>query len=269
MKHVVMLSGGVSSWATGRRVAERHGTDDLTLLFADTKGEEVDSYRFLEEGAADIGGELVRIEDGRTVWEVFHQEGLIGNSMKDLCSRILKRELMRKWLDENCDPEATVCYVGYDWTEGDRVERSRRFWLPWTAEFPLAEWRPFMWKTEVTDWVKREGIAPPALTRDGFPHANCGGACIKAGQVEWRRTLLERPAVYAEWEENEERFRREKGKDVAVLRHRSGPDEGKPLPLRLFRSRMEAGEQCDLLDSNTCGGCMDPGDLALTPPGGR
>jgi 3'-phosphoadenosine 5'-phosphosulfate sulfotransferase (PAPS reductase)/FAD synthetase len=260
MRHVVMLSGGVSSWATGKRVAERHGTDDLTLLFADTRQEEADSYRFLEEGAADIGGELVRIAEGRTVWEVFHDEHLIGNSQKDPCSRILKREVMRRWLEENRDPAETTCYVGFDWTEPNRIERSRKFWDPWSVEFPLGEWRPFMWKNEVIDWCRAEGIDPPALTRDGFPHANCGGACIKAGQVEWRRTLFERPKVYAEWEAQEERFRAERG-DFAVLRHRSGPDEGKPLPLRVFRRRMEEGQPCDLFDSGGCG-CMDPGEIA-------
>ena len=36
MKHVVMFSGGLSSWAAAKRVAAEHGTDDLVLLFSDT-----------------------------------------------------------------------------------------------------------------------------------------------------------------------------------------------------------------------------------------
>lgn len=32
VNHVVMFSGGLSSWATARRVAERQGTADLVLL---------------------------------------------------------------------------------------------------------------------------------------------------------------------------------------------------------------------------------------------
>jgi hypothetical protein len=30
-----MFSGGIGSWATAKRVAEKHGTDDLYLLFSD------------------------------------------------------------------------------------------------------------------------------------------------------------------------------------------------------------------------------------------
>ena len=54
--HVVMLSGGASSWLTGRRVKARHGTSNLRLVFADTLIEDEDCYRFLIEGAADILG---------------------------------------------------------------------------------------------------------------------------------------------------------------------------------------------------------------------
>lgn len=32
MKHIVMYSGGVGSWAAAKRVAEKHGTENLILL---------------------------------------------------------------------------------------------------------------------------------------------------------------------------------------------------------------------------------------------
>lgn len=63
MKHIVMFSGGVGSWAAAKRVAERHGTADLVLLFADVLMEDSDTYRFLGEAARNVGGELVRIID--------------------------------------------------------------------------------------------------------------------------------------------------------------------------------------------------------------
>jgi hypothetical protein len=40
---IVMFSGGIGSWAAAKRVAERHGTDNLTLLFTDTLIEDGDS----------------------------------------------------------------------------------------------------------------------------------------------------------------------------------------------------------------------------------
>lgn len=39
MKHVVMFSGGIGSWATAKRVIERHGKQDVVLLFADVAGD--------------------------------------------------------------------------------------------------------------------------------------------------------------------------------------------------------------------------------------
>lgn len=51
-----MFSAGGGSWAAARRVAERHGTENLRLVFTDTLYEDADGYRFLIEGAADIFG---------------------------------------------------------------------------------------------------------------------------------------------------------------------------------------------------------------------
>lgn len=56
MQRLVQLSGGGGSWAAAKRVAEQYGTDDLTLLFADTLIEDQDCYRFLVEGAANVFG---------------------------------------------------------------------------------------------------------------------------------------------------------------------------------------------------------------------
>ncbi len=57
MKHVVMFSGGLASWAAAKRVAAENGTDALVLLFSDTLMEDEDLYRFLDQAAADVGGE--------------------------------------------------------------------------------------------------------------------------------------------------------------------------------------------------------------------
>lgn len=55
-EHVIMFSAGGGSWAAGRRVVERHGPENVRLLFTDTLYEDADGYRFLIEGAANILG---------------------------------------------------------------------------------------------------------------------------------------------------------------------------------------------------------------------
>ena len=114
---VVNFSGGIGSWAAARRVVERHGIEGLTLLFADVRKEDEDLYRFLPEAAADIGVPVTVIGDGRTIWQVFKDERYLGNTRVDPCSKLLKRQQLDRWREENCNPENTTVYIGIDWTE--------------------------------------------------------------------------------------------------------------------------------------------------------
>ena len=254
MRRVVMFSGGVGSWAAARRVADRHGTDGMILLFADTKMEDDDLYRFLDEAAADIGADLVTIADGRTPWELFHDVGMIGNTRADPCSRILKRDLMRRWIDEHCDPADTIIYLGIDWTEMHRLERARPRWSPWQVEAPLCE-PPYVSKDELIADLEARGIEPPRLYRLGFPHNNCGGFCVKAGIGQFALLLEKLPDRYREHEAEEQRFRQATGKDVAILRDRTGGTT-RPLTLAELRRRIEAGgRQLSIDDLTDFGGC--------------
>lgn len=248
-----MLSGGVGSWAAAKRVAERHGTDGLTLLFADTKIEDPDTYRFLREGAANVGGELLEIAEGRTPWEVFRDRRFLGNHRVDPCSEILKRKLCDRWLDENCDPTDTTVHVGIDWSEVHRYERlrDRRARSGWLYEAPLCD-PPYLTKDEVHAWAEREGLRKQRLYVLGLAHANCGGGCVKAGIGHWAHVLRVLPEVFEEWERNEEDLRTELG-DVSMLTDRRGGDR-KPLTLRMLRERIEAGgTPIDMFDIGGCG----------------
>lgn len=252
---VVMFSGGVGSWATARRVRERWGLDGLQLLFADTLIEDEDVYRFLDEAAADIGAPLERVADGRDPWQVFRDERYIGNTRVDPCSRVLKRELMRRWLDERFDPASTVVYLGIDWSEAHRIERAAPRWAPWTVEAPLCE-PPYGSKADLIDELRAAGIEPPRLYAMGFPHANCGGFCVKAGQAQFALLLDSMPDRYREHEAKEEELRQYLDADVSILRDRTGGTT-KPLTMRRFREQREAGAACDGFDWGGCGCAVD------------
>jgi hypothetical protein len=255
MKRVVMCSGGIGSWAAGKRVAMRHGTDGLVNLFADTKMEDEDLYRFLPEAAANVGGELVVISDGRDPWQVFFDRRFLGNTRADPCSEELKRFLCRRWVKANCDPANTVLYVGIDWTE-NRLERIQEAWLPWRVEGPMCE-EPYATKAQMLESLSAEGIAPPRLYAMGFPHNNCGGFCIKAGQAHFALLLKKLPDRYAYHEGREQELRSYLGKDVAILRDRRG-GKTRPLTLREFRERIQGGEGHDLHEWGGCGCFADP-----------
>lgn len=267
---VVMYSGGVGSWAAAKLVAERHGTGSLTLLFADTLIEDADLYRFLRDGARNVGGRLVITAEGRTPWEVFRDRRFLGNHRVDPCSQELKRDHLRKWLEQRCSPKWTVVYLGIDWTEEHRFHKARRYWAPWRVESPLLE-RTDLDKAGQLAWLKAEGVDPPRLYELGFPHNNCGGACVKAGMAHFRHLLRKLPHVYEEWEREEEKLRQFLGKDVAILTDRSGGRGGarrRPMPLSEFRHRIQESELPGADDWGSCS-CMSPSYAWDRPAGLR
>ncbi len=249
--HIVMFSGGAGSWMAAKRVAERYGTDGLVMLFADTMMEDGDLYRFLIDASRNVGGELVQVADGRTPWEVFFDVSFLGNTRIDPCSRILKRELLRKWVEKNCDPSDTVVYLGYDWTEEHRFQAAKPHWEPWVLEAPLCD-EPYLTKADIVIRLDNEGIKRPRLYGLGFPHNNCGGFCVKAGQAHFKLLLDVMPERYAYHERKEQELREHLGKDVSILRDRRGGPV-RPLTLREFRENLEAGGQCDMFEWGGCG----------------
>lgn len=297
MRRVAMTSGGLVSWMTAKRVAQRHGIRGLSLLFADTLIEDDDLYRFVVEGSANVlqhpspmkplqglldnippldhlperKGHMRRlaqeamlavpglhwVQDGRTPWEVFRDERFMGNSRVAKCSHILKQGQCRKWLDENCTPGDTTIYLGIGAGESERFtgtkdrRGAKELWLPWLAEAPLIEdW--LLRRYHIIEELNKDGIAPPRLYEMGFAHNNCGGFCVRAGQAHFKRLLDEMPERYAYHERQEAELRDHLGKDVSILRDRTG---GQTVPLTMveFRERVEAGREYDLFSFGGCG----------------
>jgi hypothetical protein len=251
MRHVVNFSGGLCSWLAAKRVADEHGTDRLVLLFADTMMEDHDLYRFLNDAAANIGVPITRIADGRTPWDIFRDNRFLGNARVDKCSQYLKRRLLDEWRADNCDPAETVVYVGLNWDEWHRFERFQARMHPWTVNAPLMS-QPLLSKDQMIDVARTEGLRPSRAYEQGFPHDNCGGFCIKAGQAHFALLLRERPDVFAFHEQQEREFRAWIGKDVSILRDRTG-GQVRTLTLEALRARIESNQQIDFHEWGGCG----------------
>lgn len=268
--HVVMFSGGLGSWLAAKRVAAKHGTDDLTLLFADVSSgrskhaaEDADTYRFLTEAAEDVGGKLVRVRSGRDIWQVFHDDRFLGNSRLANCSKFLKQQPCREWLEAHADPRTTIVYVGIDWSERHRLPAIERGWSPYPVRAPMTE-TPHLDHDQMKAACTAAGITLPRLYRAGYPHNNCGGFCVRAGQSQMRKLLVENPERYAFHEAEEQRLREYLGKDVAILSDRSKSvreancrEDGSvptrvPLTLRAFRERLEAQADHEAFSSDPC-----------------
>lgn len=255
-----MFSGGLGSWVTARRVADQYGTDDLVLLFANVKGtnvasphvgEDEDTYRFINDAAADIGQIVTEVSDGRDIWQVFRDDRFLGNSRLANCSKYLKQKPCRDWLEANADPADTIVYVGIDWTETHRLPAIEAGWVPYPVRAPLTE-PPYLNRDDMLKACEGAGIEIPRLYRAGFAHNNCGGFCVRAGQAQMELLLREHPERYAFHEGEEQRLREYLEKDVSVLRDRTG-GTSVPLTLRGFRERIE--DQPSMFDQFDVGGC--------------
>ena len=266
LTYAVSYSGGASSWAAARILRDRHPDHPMVLLFADTLMEDDDTYRFLEEGAQNLGLPVTRIADGRDIWQVFRDERFLGNSRVDPCSRVLKRELLGRWRDEHYTPETAEMVIGLDANEAHRLRRHQKALnkraednvggtdeIPryWTVRAPLIE--EGLFKPDVFILLKQHGLCQQRLYRLGFAHANCGGGCVKMGMTGWATLLDRMPDRYQEWEENEERMRAFLGRDVSILKDRRDGETTR-LTLREFRERRQAG-RLPLPKEPEWGGC--------------
>ena len=259
MRHIVMYSGGIGSWATAKQVIDTHGADDVTLLFADVQGdnnnphlgEDEDSYRFIHETSVKWGVELVWLSEGRSIWQVFHDNRFLGNSRLANCSKFLKQRPCREWLHANTTPDDAIVYVGIDWSESHRLPAIEHAYLPWIAKAPLCD-PPYTDKQSMLVACRQWGVEPPLMYSKPYPHANCGGFCVRAGQAQFRLLLNENRERFLYHENEEQELRAHLGKDVAILRDRTD-GTSTPLTLQAFRERQE--EQPALFDDLDWGGC--------------
>ena len=252
MKHIVFFSGGIGSFHTARRVIEKHGKENVILLFTDTKIEDDDLYRFMDDAAKHFGIPITTVADGRTPWEVFYDKRYLGNSRLAQCSHVLKQETARLWIESNFEPEECILYLGIDWTEEHRTEKPRINWQPYRVDFPLCQ-EPFITKDEMLEYLQEINIEVPYLYKLGFSHNNCGGMCVRGGQAHFIKLLETLPDRFAELEQIEKDMQAYLQKDVTILtRQRKGKREN--LSLQQLREEYQAGsKQIDMFDVGGCG----------------
>ncbi|MFD5428259.1 hypothetical protein [Streptomyces sp. NPDC127084] len=239
--HIVQFSGGIGSFAAAVRVAARHGTDNLTLLIADTGIEDPDLWRFAADTSRLLGVPLTKVADGRTPWQVFHDKKFLGNDRLAPCTMVLKQIPCRSWMEKHAYPADTLVYIGIEPTPRDkaRIPAIARNWKPWQTRFPLcSKWEPPLTKAQLLQEARTLGVEPPRLYDMGFAHNNCGGTCVRAGMRQWRHLLDVMPDRYAYAEAQEEDLRRLLG-PVTILRQRRNR-VSRPLPLAELRRSHES-----------------------------
>ena len=232
------------------RVMNEHGTSGVVLLFTDTLSEDEDLYRFLNDAEQFFGVKITRIEDGRDIWQVFNDVKFMGNSRVDPCSKHLKRELAKRWMRDNADPDNSVLYFGISWDEINRMTAIEKNWHPYPVSAPLLD-PPYLKKADMLRHITDLGIAPPRLYKMGFAHNNCGGFCIKTGQAQFAQLLREMPDRYIYHEQKQEELFKVIGKHGFIRVTKAGVLQY--MTLKEFRHHVEEKGEIDLFDIGGCG----------------
>jgi hypothetical protein len=200
-----------------------------------------DFLRQLRERTAEALPELVWLVEGRDPWELYRDERFLGNSRRDPCAKIGKRETSNTWRRANCDPADSIHYFGigtaerhrfYDGEDGGLLIRFAE--MGWRAEAPLidrieGELNPAL-------YAQAAGLFLPRLYK-WAAHNNCGGMCCKAGQKHWKARLSAMPSRYWYDAHMESLIAEYLGGDYTFMRDRRNFDN-QPLSLADFGMRL-------------------------------
>jgi hypothetical protein len=250
-KHIVSFSGGAASFAAAHLAVESYGKENVLLVFCDTMIEDPDLYRFIEEGAAALGCELIKLQDGRDPWQVFKDRKCQGNTRMAHCTVELKGKVFAKWLTSTFTPEQCVLHFGFDWTESHRLVEAQKNWAPYICSAVLCD-PPYYSRQQVFQMVDDYDIELPRLYGLDFAHNNCGGFCVKAGQAHYANLLAKLPEVYAHHEAKQEQLMIELPTARPFLRLVRNKVTNY-LTLRQYREHLQSGGEFAEFEVGGCG----------------
>lgn len=262
MHYMVSVSGGAGSTVAAHKTVDKHGPENVTLVFADTNCEHPTLYEailYMKEVALPQVP-FIWLNDGRNIWDVFNQFGYMKQGGTK-CKASL--ELKRKPLDDTA-AELKAKYgsltqvTGLDATEPDRIERFDK--LKKSQEYetyhPLAsDFR--MIPCQQIQYVRDLGYPEQVMYSKGFPHNNCGGGCVLAGLSQWVGLYQDFPDTFEYHKQKEAEFNAKTG--YGILRDRRGGTT-KTMLLSELEERIKTNDLKGLTEFRSTCGCMTPDD---------
>lgn len=257
--YLVSVSSGVPSSVAADICLRRFGYENVELVFCDTQKEDGDNYRFLHQCVNRWRKGIVTLKDGRTPLQVAEDEHIIPNQYLATCTEQLKFKLFKEHAARRkAEGFDVVIVLGFDWKDRNKKITRGKYKgkcrpvpsvveyraLGYKVFYPLISKRSFV--VEPIETVKSWNIEPPQMYRMGYSHANCGGCCVKQGAKDWRRTLVNFPDRFAEFEDWENRQRLDPVMaEYSFLRDETG---GTRKNKTLEQLRLQATAQPSLFD---------------------
>jgi hypothetical protein len=213
--HIIFFSGGKSSFSVADWVKTHYPNDNIVLYFTDTKWEDPDLYRFINEASTKLQLPMLYHAMGLNPVELMFEKKLVFNSRIGDCSKILKMKVARDFLKKGKEPkekywvnkqylksnefikDATL-YFGIGFEEMHREAPIRKNWKPFEVVMPMVDNI-----IDNNETLKKYNIEEPQLYKEGFTHNNCAGRCVKAGQAHFKNLKEQRPEEFQKLMEQE------------------------------------------------------------------
>jgi hypothetical protein len=247
----ISYSGGLGS-AASVLLAYEHGLE-YEAVFADTRIEDEDLYRFNSDLSWVTRKPLIYLRDGRTPWDVFIDKKYIGNTRTAHCSEKLKTDMVKSYIYEK-HPGGWFAQMalGMAGSELDRIERARTKWTPIPVRSLLIEYKMNSTK-QIREYVESFQLRIPRLYEYGFPHNNCGGFCVRGGLKQFATLLEHFPERYEKHEKEMQRAMTEIGPTARPFLRLTIKGELNYITMTEFRELYQAGKI--KIDPYDYGGC--------------
>jgi len=240
MKHIVQFSGGAASTYVAKMVIDLYGRENTILIHNDTKAEDPDTYRFIDQVSDFLNHPITDASDGRSLWELVEKYGF-PSTFLPFCTDKLKQQPTRKFLKALNDE--FIMYNGFGADEWRRVQKStvRANEAGYRLESLLFENR--ISKEQImTEIPKQWGICLPNAYRY-FKHNNCI-PCFKGGKAHWHKV----------WKYYPEKFNRAKD-----IENTSTYCVFRDISLEDLARRFERNDMASLFDQDEGIPCMCAG----------
>lgn len=189
---VCWFSTGVSSF-----VACYLAKDIDKIIYTHVTNQHPDSIRFLHDCEKILNREIEILQSDKfkNVEDVIRATGILNTPYGAPCTRILKKEVRKKWEWQH-GKEHTYVW-GLDCNETERANRIIETMPEQKHEFPLIEHN--LSKENVHAIAKRLGLKRPVMYDLGYNNNNnnnnCIG-CVKGGMGYWNKIRVDFPEVF-------------------------------------------------------------------------
>ena len=219
MRVICWFSGGVTSAIACKISIDLYGLHNCRFIFIDTKNEDADTYRFLEDCENWYGAKIERMSNNKynNIDEVWEKFGGMNFAHGAICSAELKRNVRIKFEKEN---EYKYQVFGFDIDEPKRAKSMAMNYPKSKPIFPLLF--EGLSKKDCIERLTEAGIDPPQAYKDGFQNNNClNTGCVQGGIWYWQKIEKDYPDRFNAMAKREHYFTDKKGQPVTLLRDQS------------------------------------------------